>query len=108
MDNSAKGHWHVRCYLACESDLTPPRLSMQLIPVGAVQALVNVQLLNKIPPFKQLLKIQFTNALIVSILPGARAGSAAIAALTSSARVHAARQADTARGHEPQSGLHRA
>ena len=42
----------------------------QLIPVGAVQALVNVQLLNKIPPFHQLLDIQFTNALIISILPG--------------------------------------
>ena len=47
------------------------RVRAQLIPVGAVQALVNVQLLNKIPPFHQLLKIQFTNALIVSILPGA-------------------------------------
>ena len=43
----------------------------QLIPVGAVQALVNVNLLNKIPPFHQLLDIQFTNAIIVSILPGA-------------------------------------
>lgn len=43
---------------------------MQLIPVGAVQALVNVQLLSKIPPFKQLLNIPFTNAIIVSILPG--------------------------------------
>ncbi len=36
------------------------------------QALVNVSLLRKIPPFKQLLDIQFTNAIIVSILPGAR------------------------------------
>lgn len=43
---------------------------LQLIPVGAVQALVNVALLSKIPPFKQLLKINFTNAIIVSILPG--------------------------------------
>ncbi len=80
---------------------------VQLIPVGAVQALVNVQLLNKIPPFHQLLKIQFTNALIVSILPGAR-------------RVRRHRGLDLSpgpcctagrhctRGHEPQSGLHRA
>lgn len=41
-----------------------------LIPVGAVQAMVNVDLLGKIPPFKQLLDIAFTNAIIVSILPG--------------------------------------
>ena len=45
-------------------------MRVQLIPVGAVQALVNVNLLNKIPPFHQLLDIQFTNAIIVSILPG--------------------------------------
>lgn len=45
--------------------------SPQLIPIGAVQALVNVSLLEKIPPFKQLLDIQFINAIIVSILPGA-------------------------------------
>ena len=44
---------------------------LQMIPIGAVQALVNVQLLSKIPPFKQLLQISFTNAIIVSILPGA-------------------------------------
>lgn len=36
----------------------------------ALQALVNVQLLGKYPPFKQLLDIQFTNAILVSILPG--------------------------------------
>jgi hypothetical protein len=35
-----------------------------------LQALVNVQLLGKYPPFKQLLDIQFTNAILVSILPG--------------------------------------
>ena len=44
--------------------------AVQIIPVGAVQALVNVSLLSKIPPFKQLLNIAFTNAIIVSILPG--------------------------------------
>ena len=42
-----------------------------MIPIGMVQALVNVTLLEKIPPFKQLLEIQFINAIIVSILPGA-------------------------------------
>lgn len=31
---------------------------------------MNVQLLGKYPPFKQLLDIQFTNAILVSILPG--------------------------------------
>lgn len=36
-----------------------------------LQALVNVQLLGKYPPFKQLLDIPFTNAILVSILPGA-------------------------------------
>ena len=45
-------------------------IGLQLIPIGAVQALVNVSLLKKIPPFKQLLKVNFTNAIIVSILPG--------------------------------------
>lgn len=44
---------------------------LQLIPISAMQALVNVALLEKIPPFKQLLDIAFTNAIIVSILPGA-------------------------------------
>jgi len=41
-----------------------------LIPIGFVQGFVNVDLLGKYPPFKQLLDIQFTNAIIVSILPG--------------------------------------
>lgn len=35
------------------------------------QGFVNVDLLGKYPPFKQLLDIKFTNAIIVSILPGA-------------------------------------
>lgn len=39
--------------------------------MGAVQALVNVSLIGKYPPFKQLLDIAFTNAIIVSILPSA-------------------------------------
>lgn len=41
-----------------------------LIPIGAIQAIVNVSLLKKITPFKQLLRITFVNAIIVSILPG--------------------------------------
>ena len=61
---------HARLPLLPCFGLEPIHVCAQLIPVGAVQALVNVQLLNKIPPFHQLLKIQFTNALIVSILPG--------------------------------------
>ena len=41
------------------------------IPVGAVQALIEVQRLNSIPGFKELNSITFINALIQAILPGA-------------------------------------
>lgn len=39
------------------------------IPVGAVQALVEVQRLQNIPVFKQLLQITFIKSLLQSIFP---------------------------------------
>ena len=39
------------------------------IPVGAIQAILEVQRLSKYPPFKQLVKIAFTRSLIEAILP---------------------------------------
>ncbi|KAK9864573.1 hypothetical protein WJX84_004373 [Apatococcus fuscideae] len=39
------------------------------IPVGAIQAILEVQRLSKYPPFKQLVNIAFTRSLIESILP---------------------------------------
>ena len=39
------------------------------IPVGAIQALLQVQRLDTITPFKQLVNIQFTRSIIESLLP---------------------------------------
>lgn len=44
-----------------------------LIPVGAVQALVEVDRLRSIPFFNTLVNIQFINAILQSILPSAPA-----------------------------------
>ena len=40
------------------------------IPVAAIQALLEVQRLDKYTPFKQLVRIAFTRSLIESVLPG--------------------------------------
>ena len=40
------------------------------VPVGAIQAILQVNRLQNITPFKQLVNISFTRSLIQSILPG--------------------------------------
>ena len=41
------------------------------IPIGAIQALVEVDRLDTVPFFKQLLEISFVKALLQSVLPSA-------------------------------------
>ncbi len=41
------------------------------VPIGAIQAILEVQRLDNITPFKQLVQISFTRSLIESVLPGA-------------------------------------
>lgn len=40
------------------------------IPIGAVQAIIEVNRLSKIPGFKQLVSISFIRSIIQAILPG--------------------------------------
>ncbi len=55
--------------LCCSREMANQCSTPVQIPVGAIQALLEVQRLSKYPPFKQLVNIAFTRSLIESILP---------------------------------------